>query len=91
MSWDLAVSGKSVGIQVGTNLGLYAMAQYCRKKGGRECRAFFDKGSSKHPQKLRAELQSIIAKNDVPSNIDLCINALIDGLRRRRAEVSLTQ
>jgi hypothetical protein len=67
------------------------MARYCAKKGGRECQAFFSKGRSKHPQKLRAELQAILADNDVNSDVALCINALIDGLRRRRAEVSPTQ
>ncbi len=91
MSWDLAVNGKSVGIQVGTNLGFYAMARYCEQKGGRECRAFFDKGRSKHPQKLRSELQAILSNNDVHSDIALCIKALIDGLKRRRAAVSPTQ
>jgi hypothetical protein len=91
MSWDLAVNGKSVGIQVGTNLGFYAMARYCEQKGSRECRAFFGKGRSKHPQKLRVELQTILANNSVSPDVALCINALIDGLKRRRSEVSPTQ
>ena len=91
MTWDLAVSGKSVGIQIGTNLGFYEMAEFCLKKGGKECRAFFGKGWSRYPQRLRTELLAILANNKVKPDIAVCINALVDGLKRRRAVVSPTQ
>jgi hypothetical protein len=82
MTWDLAVNGKSVGIQIGTNLGFYEMAQYCTQKGGKECRAFFTKGWSKYPQALRTELLAILANNKVDPDIAECIKALVDGLCR---------
>jgi hypothetical protein len=92
MTWDLAVNGKSVGIQIGTNVGVYEMEQYCTQKGGKECRAFFTKGWSKYPQALRTELLAILANNNkVDPDIAVCINALIDGLKRRRGVVSPTQ
>jgi hypothetical protein len=34
MSWDLAVNRKSVGVQIGTNLGFYNMLATARKKVG---------------------------------------------------------
>jgi hypothetical protein len=91
VSWDLAVNGKPVGVQIGTNLGFYTMARYCEKKGGSECLAFFAQGQSRHPQELRKELLDILANNKVRPDIAACIGGLVDGLTRRRAAVSPTQ
>jgi len=85
MSWELAVNGKSVGVQIGTNLGFCEMARYCEKKGGPECRAFFIDGLSRRPQQLRRELLEVLSNNKVKPDIAACVHALIDGLKRRRS------